>query len=67
MSRVILSESLANKKESARADIVQTARTRPRHETTAGLKKLAADIRRLSAGRAQTALEQLLREGRDEL
>lgn len=47
-------------------DIVQTALTRPRHGTTAGLKKLAAEIRQLSAGRTQTPSEHLLRESRDE-
>jgi plasmid stability protein len=47
-------------------EIVQTALTRPRHGTTAGLKKLAADIRALSAGRKQTPAEDLLREARSE-
>jgi plasmid stability protein len=32
----------------------------------AALKKLAADIRELSAGRRRTPSEDLLREGRDE-
>ena len=62
-----LRQSAARNKRSMNAElreIVQTALTRPRHGTTAGLKKLAADIRALSAGRAQTPSEELLREAR---
>lgn len=64
-----LRQSAARNKRSMNAElreIVQTALTRPRHGTTAGFKKLAADIRALSAGRAQTPSEDLLREARGE-
>ena len=64
-----LRQSAARNKRSMNAElreIVRTALTRPRHGTTAGLKKLAADIRALSAGHAQTPSEELLREARDE-
>jgi len=42
------------------------ALTRPQRGGAADLKKLAADIRELSAGRLQTPAEVLLRESRDE-
>ena len=64
-----LRQSAARNKRSMNAElreIVQAALTRPRHGTTAELKKLAADIRALSAGRAQTPSEDLLREARGE-
>lgn len=64
-----LRQSAARNKRSMNAElreIVQTALTRPRHGTAAGFKKLAADIRALSAGRAQTPSEDLLREARGE-
>ena len=47
-------------------EIVRRALTQPRRGSAADLKKLAADIRMLSHGRAQTPSEQLLRESRDE-
>lgn len=46
--------------------IVGAALLQPRRSTGADLKKLAADIRALSAGRRQTPSEILLRESRDE-
>ena len=64
-----LRQSAARHKRSMNAElreIVQTALTRPRHGTNTGLRKLAADIRRLSAGRTQTPSEELLREARSE-
>ena len=64
-----LRQRAAGNKRSMNAElreIVQTALTRRRHGTTAGLKKLAADIRRLSADRKQTPSENLLREARSE-
>jgi plasmid stability protein len=47
-------------------EIVSIALTQPRQTNRAALKKLAADIRSLSAGHQQTPSETLLREGRDE-
>lgn len=47
-------------------EIVRAALTRPQHGSPAEFKKLAADIRALSAGRRQTPSEVLLRESRDE-
>ena len=47
-------------------EIVSTALAGPRRSSRAGLKKLAADIRALSAGRRQTPSEELLRESRDQ-
>lgn len=47
-------------------EIVRTALTRPQRGSTADLKRLAADIRALSAGRQQTPSEALLHEGREE-
>ena len=47
-------------------DIVSTALAQPRHINRADLKKLAADIRALSASRPQTPSEDLLRESRDQ-
>lgn len=47
-------------------EIVRTALTGPRRTNTAQLKRLAADIRALSAGRRQTPSEDLLRTSRDE-
>lgn len=46
--------------------IVGAALMQPRRSSGADLKKLAAEIRALSAGRRQTPSEKLLREGRDE-
>ena len=47
-------------------DIVSTALAQPRTASRAEFKQLAADIRRLSAGRVQTPSEDLLRESRDQ-
>ena len=47
-------------------DIVSTALAQPRTASRAVFKQLAADIRQLSAGRAQTPSEVLLRESRDQ-
>ena len=47
-------------------DIVSTALAQPRTASRAEFKQLAADIRYLSAGRAQTPSEDLLRESRDQ-
>lgn len=47
-------------------EIVSAALAQPRRGSPSELKKLAADIRSLSAGRAQTPSEDLLRESRDE-
>ena len=47
-------------------EIVRTALTQPRRANQADMKKLAADIRALSAGRRQTPSEVLLRESRHE-
>lgn len=47
-------------------EIVRTALTRPRQHSTAELRKLAAEIRALSANRAQTPSELLLQESRSE-
>lgn len=52
----------AELRELLRAAMSQPRQSSPRAE----LKKLAADIRALSAGRAQTPSEDLLREARDE-
>ena len=63
-----LRQSAARHKRSMNAElreIVRTALTRPQRGSAADLKKLAADIRALSAGRHQTPSENLLREGRD--
>ena len=46
--------------------IVGAALLEPKRKPGADLKKLAADIRALSAGRRQTPSEKLLRESRDE-
>lgn len=46
--------------------IVGAALMQPKRKAGADLKKLAADIRALSAGRRQTPSEKLLRESRDE-
>ena len=46
--------------------IVGAALLEPKRKHGADLKKLAADIRALSAGRRQTPSEKLLRESRDE-
>lgn len=46
--------------------IVGAALLQPKRKSGADLKKLAADIRALSAGRRQTPSEKLLRESRDE-
>ena len=45
--------------------IVGAALMQPKRKASADLKKLAADIRALSAGRRQTPSEELLRESRD--
>ena len=47
-------------------EIVRAALTQPRRANQADMKKLAADIRALSAGRRQTPSEVLLRESRNE-
>jgi len=47
-------------------EIVSTALAHPQRKGRGDLKKLAADIRALSAGRRQTPSEDLLRESRDE-
>lgn len=47
-------------------DIVRAALTRPGRASTADLKKLAADIRKLSNAKRQTPSEELLRETRNE-
>ncbi|MDP1649437.1 MAG: Arc family DNA-binding protein [Rubrivivax sp.] len=47
-------------------EIVSAALAQPRRSSRADLKKLAADIRALSAGRRQTPSEDLLRESRDQ-
>ena len=47
-------------------EIVSAALAQPRRSSRADLKKLAADIRGLSAGRRQTPSEDLLREGREQ-
>lgn len=47
-------------------EIVRAALIRPNGGSLAELKKLAAEIRALSAERIQTPSEVLLREGRDE-
>lgn len=47
-------------------DIVSTALMQPRRTGPADLKKLAADIRALSAGRRQTPSEDMLDESRDQ-
>ena len=47
-------------------EIVSAALAQPRRGSPADLKKLAADIRSLSAGRQQTPSEDLLRESRDQ-
>ncbi len=46
--------------------IVGAALMQPKRKAGADLKKLAADIRALSAGRRQTPSEKLLHESRDE-
>jgi plasmid stability protein len=61
--------SAARNKRSMNAelrDIVRAALTGPRQANAGQLKRLAADIRALSAGRRQTPSEDLLRESRDE-
>jgi antitoxin FitA len=47
-------------------EIVSNALAHPQRKGRGDLKKLAADIRALSAGRRQTPSEDLLRESRDE-
>lgn len=47
-------------------DIVRVALTRPGQASTADLKKLAAEIRKLSNTKRQTPSEELLRENRNE-
>lgn len=47
-------------------EIVRQALVGPKREGVAELRKLAAEIRALSRGLAQTPSERLLREGRDE-
>ena len=64
-----LRQSAARHKRSMNAElreIVRLALTRPQGGSPAELRKLAADIRALSAGRPQTPAELLLRESRDE-
>ncbi len=65
-----LRQSAARHQRSMNAElreIVRSALTRPPNSpgnSTADLQQLAADIRALSAGRAQTPSEDLLRESR---
>jgi plasmid stability protein len=47
-------------------EIVRSALTQPPGSSKADWQQLAADIRALSAGRAQTPSEELLRESRAE-
>ena len=47
-------------------ELLRAAMSQPQPQPRAELKKLAADIRALSAGRVQTPSENLLREARDE-
>ena len=47
-------------------EIVREALTRPRRADRAELARLAAEIRALSQGRAQTPAEELLREVRED-
>lgn len=47
-------------------EIVRAALTQPRASDVSELRRLAEEIRALSAGRQQTPSEDLLREGRDE-
>jgi plasmid stability protein len=47
-------------------EIVRVALSRPQRGSVAELRKLAADIRALSADRPQTPSELLLRESRDQ-
>jgi plasmid stability protein len=47
-------------------EIVRDALTRPRQPDAAELRRLAADLRALSAGRRQTPSEDLLHEARGE-
>jgi plasmid stability protein len=47
-------------------EIVSAALVQPQRSSRADLKKLAADIRSLSAGRRQTPAEDLLRDSRDQ-
>ncbi|MEO8124719.1 MAG: Arc family DNA-binding protein [Burkholderiales bacterium] len=47
-------------------EIVSTALAQPRQRGKTELKKLAGDIRSLSAARQQTPSEDLLRESRDQ-
>jgi plasmid stability protein len=63
-----LRQSAARHQRSMNAElreIVRTALTGPNRANNTQLKKLAAEIRALSAGRQQTPSEILLREGRD--
>jgi plasmid stability protein len=47
-------------------EVVSAALTQPRRGSLTDLKKLAVDIRSLSAGRRQTPAEDLLRDNRDQ-
>ena len=47
-------------------ELLRAAMSQPQQSPRAELKKLAADIRALSADRRQTPSEDLLREARDE-
>ncbi len=51
---------------SSKGQIVRAALTGTSEGSTAELKRLAAEIRALSAGRPQTPAEQLLRDSRSE-
>lgn len=64
-----LRQSAARHRRSMNAElreIVRVALTQPRGGDASELRRLAAEIRALSAGRPQTPSEDLLREGRDE-
>jgi hypothetical protein len=47
-------------------EIVRESLAKPVRDRSAELKKLAAEIRALSAGRSQTPAEVLVRQSRDE-
>jgi len=47
-------------------EIVSAALAQPRRSSLTDLKKLASDIRNLSAGRRQTRSEDLLRDSRNQ-
>lgn len=64
-----LRERAARNRRSMNAELrelVADALNQPPSASRSELRKIAADIRRLSAGRPQTPSEDLLREARDE-